>query len=73
MHNFVPQLATWQVVSGGSASPHGPPSHILQSLLVTWRVVTQSCVRLYVPSITLCNNPPKEKSPWVINFLPLVF
>ena len=52
MYNFVPQLATWRVVSGGSVFSHDPPSYIHQSQLAMRRVVAHSCTFLCIHSIT---------------------
>ena len=36
------QFITWRVVICKSVSPHDLSSHICQSQLITWRVVTQN-------------------------------
>ena len=43
MHNFVPQLATWLVVTGEGVFVGHVGTHLHQSQLVTWRVVEQDC------------------------------
>ena len=40
---LVPQLVTWQVVIDKNVSPYDPQTHLHQSQLVMWRVMTQSC------------------------------
>ena len=40
-------------------SSHGPSSHLHQSQLTTRRVVAQSCVLFYVPSIPLQKTSTK--------------
>ena len=50
-HNFVSQLATWQVVIGNGVSLYDLLIYSYQSQLVTWQVVTQNYVKSCVPSI----------------------
>ena len=50
MYNFVPQLTTWHVVSGGSVMVGHVETHIHHLPLATWQVEAQNCAFLCVPN-----------------------
>ena len=54
-------------------SPHGLLTHLYQSQFAMWRVLTQSCAKSGVPSVTcLCVSAFKTKQEWITTIFLLI-
>ena len=51
-HNFVPRLATWQVVIGKDVLVDRVGTHPYQLQLTMWRIVAQNYAKISIPSIS---------------------